>query len=331
MTCARALYAYVRSAAAPVTREAAAEAVGISRKLAAFHLDKLVEAGLLEAGTRTAQRAPRRPGAQGVPPGPRADRGLRATARSRSARRGVAGRARQPRPDRNQAPQRPRGSPRSAAGRAGSPNATGSGRAGWAPSGPSRSRPGCSRSRVSSRSGAVRPYGCATARSTRWPPSTPRSSAASTARSCTGCSPGCRPSTPSRQSSSRAPGRAAWSCGRADLRMRWRNTVLMRHNGLSTPRDDGPLGKASPSSHGRCAMSSVRTEGNRAVPTTRGVVYLHSCTPAIAPHVEWALAGVLGQPGAAPVGRTAGRADAAARRGLLGRPGRHRRRAGQGS
>lgn len=27
---------------------------------------------------------------------------------------------------------------------------------------------------------------------------------------------------------------------------------------------------------------------------TKGVVYLHACPPAIAPHVEWALAGVLG-------------------------------------
>lgn len=44
-----ALHAYVRSSADPVTREAAAGAVGISRKLAAFHLDKLVEAGLLQA------------------------------------------------------------------------------------------------------------------------------------------------------------------------------------------------------------------------------------------------------------------------------------------
>lgn len=46
-----ALYACVRGADEPVTRESAAQAVGISRKLAAFHLDKLVEAGLLEAGT----------------------------------------------------------------------------------------------------------------------------------------------------------------------------------------------------------------------------------------------------------------------------------------
>ncbi len=41
------LYACVRRSGHPVTREEAAEAVGISRKLAAFHLDKLVVAGLL--------------------------------------------------------------------------------------------------------------------------------------------------------------------------------------------------------------------------------------------------------------------------------------------
>jgi predicted ArsR family transcriptional regulator len=48
----RALYEHIRAAAAPVTREDAAAAVGISRKLAAFHLDKLVEAGLLRACSR---------------------------------------------------------------------------------------------------------------------------------------------------------------------------------------------------------------------------------------------------------------------------------------
>jgi predicted ArsR family transcriptional regulator len=44
-----ALYEFARGADGPVTREAAAGAVGISRKLAAFHLDKLVAAGLLTA------------------------------------------------------------------------------------------------------------------------------------------------------------------------------------------------------------------------------------------------------------------------------------------
>jgi len=43
-------------------------------------------------------------------------------------------------------------------------------------------------------------------------------------------------------------------------------------------------------------MTSTRREGGRAVPGTRGVVYVHCCPTAIAPHVEWALAGVLGRP-----------------------------------
>ncbi|WP_327710484.1 helix-turn-helix domain-containing protein [Streptomyces sp. NBC_00464] len=44
----RGLYRHVTGAPGEVGRDAAAEAVGISRSLAAFHLDKLVEAGLLE-------------------------------------------------------------------------------------------------------------------------------------------------------------------------------------------------------------------------------------------------------------------------------------------
>jgi predicted ArsR family transcriptional regulator len=43
----RALYDYVRRQDHPVTREEAAEAQGMSRNLTAFHLDKLVESGLL--------------------------------------------------------------------------------------------------------------------------------------------------------------------------------------------------------------------------------------------------------------------------------------------
>lgn len=43
----RTLYRRVIAAPGPVGRDAAAEAAGISRSLAAFHLDKLVEAGLL--------------------------------------------------------------------------------------------------------------------------------------------------------------------------------------------------------------------------------------------------------------------------------------------
>lgn len=44
------MYAFIRDAGRPVTRDQAAAEVGISRKLAAFHLDKLVDAGLLRAG-----------------------------------------------------------------------------------------------------------------------------------------------------------------------------------------------------------------------------------------------------------------------------------------
>jgi predicted ArsR family transcriptional regulator len=48
----RALYRYVVAATAEVGRDEAAEAVGVSRSLAAFHLDKLVEAGLLAVSYR---------------------------------------------------------------------------------------------------------------------------------------------------------------------------------------------------------------------------------------------------------------------------------------
>jgi predicted ArsR family transcriptional regulator len=54
------LYRFVAAQPGPVTREQAAAAVGISRKLAAFHLDKLAAAGLLE--TATPDGASRRPG-----------------------------------------------------------------------------------------------------------------------------------------------------------------------------------------------------------------------------------------------------------------------------
>jgi predicted ArsR family transcriptional regulator len=43
------MYLFIRRQTHPVSRDEAAEAVGISRKLAAFHLDKLVEKGLLKA------------------------------------------------------------------------------------------------------------------------------------------------------------------------------------------------------------------------------------------------------------------------------------------
>ena len=45
----RGLYRYVAERGVPVSRDDAAHAVGISRPLAAYHLDKLVDDGLLEA------------------------------------------------------------------------------------------------------------------------------------------------------------------------------------------------------------------------------------------------------------------------------------------
>jgi predicted ArsR family transcriptional regulator len=60
----RGMYGFIRRAGRPVTRDEAAAVVGISRKLAAFHLDKLVSAGLLTAryaavGGRRVGRTPK--------------------------------------------------------------------------------------------------------------------------------------------------------------------------------------------------------------------------------------------------------------------------------
>src|SRR5260370_39075719 len=58
----RALYLYVTRQPDPVGREAAAEAADTTRENAAFHLDRLVDAGVLETsykglGDRTGPRA----------------------------------------------------------------------------------------------------------------------------------------------------------------------------------------------------------------------------------------------------------------------------------
>jgi predicted ArsR family transcriptional regulator len=55
----RRMYLYVRGQERPVSREEVAGAVGVSRKLAAFHLDKLAEKGLL---TYEYERPPGRTG-----------------------------------------------------------------------------------------------------------------------------------------------------------------------------------------------------------------------------------------------------------------------------
>src|SRR3954462_12751352 len=48
----RRLYAFVSAAGDPVDRDQAAAGTGIPRSLAAFHLDRLVEAGLLQTEFR---------------------------------------------------------------------------------------------------------------------------------------------------------------------------------------------------------------------------------------------------------------------------------------
>lgn len=61
----RGMYQFIRAAHRPVSRDEAAAAVGISRKLAAFHLEKLVDAGVLTVadrpvtGLRRVGRAPK--------------------------------------------------------------------------------------------------------------------------------------------------------------------------------------------------------------------------------------------------------------------------------
>jgi len=55
----RRIFQFVRRARRPVTRDEVAASVRVSRNLAAFHLDKLVEAGLLRASRQAATGAPR--------------------------------------------------------------------------------------------------------------------------------------------------------------------------------------------------------------------------------------------------------------------------------
>ncbi|MDI2129149.1 helix-turn-helix domain-containing protein [Yinghuangia seranimata] len=76
----RALYRFVAAAGAPVGRGEAAEAVGVQRTLAAHHLDRLVEAGLLE--TSFARPEGRR--------GPGAGRPAKLYARARDAEASVS-------------------------------------------------------------------------------------------------------------------------------------------------------------------------------------------------------------------------------------------------
>lgn len=58
----RRLYDFIRSQAHPVSRDEAATHVGISRRLAAFHLDKLTRSGLLRSHYGRPEGAPKSPG-----------------------------------------------------------------------------------------------------------------------------------------------------------------------------------------------------------------------------------------------------------------------------
>ncbi|HEY9472584.1 MAG TPA: helix-turn-helix domain-containing protein, partial [Mycobacteriales bacterium] len=61
-TLRRRLYDFIRAQARPVSRDEAAEYVGISRRLAAFHLDKLTRSGLLRSHYGRPEGAPKSPG-----------------------------------------------------------------------------------------------------------------------------------------------------------------------------------------------------------------------------------------------------------------------------
>src|SRR5919108_3275149 len=55
----RRMYLCIHRAGRPLTRDEVASSVGTTRKLAAFHLDKLVEAGLLRARPQAPGLLPR--------------------------------------------------------------------------------------------------------------------------------------------------------------------------------------------------------------------------------------------------------------------------------
>src|SRR6516164_2955361 len=82
----RALYLYVRDQGAAVSRDEAAAGVGVPRHQAKFHLDKLVDDGLLEV------EFARRTGRRGPGPGRRAGRPGPAGGREPPVSRGAAGR-----------------------------------------------------------------------------------------------------------------------------------------------------------------------------------------------------------------------------------------------
>lgn len=166
----RRMFAFIRRARRAVTRDEAAASVGISRKLAAFHLDKLVDAGLLRAryetpgGTRKVGRQPKvyEPTDAQITvniPDRRhellADLLLDAVLTERA--------------DENATEAAMRAAQRRGR-RWARPHGTRPGRAGWAPNAGSPHANACWTSTATSPSGKPRPgSGCATAPSIRWP------------------------------------------------------------------------------------------------------------------------------------------------------------------
>ena len=168
-------------------------ATGISRKLAAFHLDKLVAVGLL-VDRRARRSTPGRPGTEGVRAGARRGAG-RPCRRGRTPiwRRSCStGSATQRRDESTSAASVPPSRRRVAESR----RPVGRSRTGrrLGLSGRGRGTRASSARRRSATSRTTRPderrSGCATVRSTRSPTSTASSSAASTVRSSAGCSTG---------------------------------------------------------------------------------------------------------------------------------------------
>ena len=86
-------------------------------------------------------------------------------------------------------------------------------------------------------------------------------------------------------------------------RKRWRGAVLVRHNPKrstsgSMSREPGSRACAR-RSRGRWGRRTSSTRREARV-TVRGVLHVHSAPPALSPHVEWAVAGVVGVPVSMP-------------------------------
>ena len=176
----RALYEFVAGRTEPVGRDEAAAAVGIGRPLAAYHLDKLATSGLLTTSYQR-HRGPHRPRAPGRPAKLYARSGSEFAVTVPPREYELAARllAAAVESDRSGA----RAGPRCAT-RPGSSVPVSARRylgpltpAGRTRGGPRRA---ALRQHTASSHGPARtaPSGCATAPSTAWPPSTPRSSAA---------------------------------------------------------------------------------------------------------------------------------------------------------